>query len=165
MSTTCRRIALYFAFLTPLSTQLHAQNGSNVQNNRPPISSLSTEAFQQRVKDLGFVTEMGTVSGGADTYFTFRAEGRKVVGYALNRDTLELFVSFTDGAALETMNEWNRTHYGSSAFVDQKGNAALRSDLALTGGVSPECIDSFIIRFRDIAVAYARYIVDHKNKS
>ena len=163
MSITYRDIALYCVFLCLSAFPLHAQSDST-QSNHAVITSMTMEAFQQRVKELGFATESGSTDGKPATFFLFRAEGRKVAGMVINRDAVELLVSFTDGAALETVNEWNRTHYGTSAFVDSKGNAELRSDLVLSGGVSQENVDSFILRFRDMASAYARFIIDHKNK-
>lgn len=163
MNATYRRFALYFFLLCSSVVQLHAQSDS-IQQSHPLITSMSMEAFQQRVKDLGFLTERESADGKPATFFTFRAEGRKIGGMVMNPETLELFVAFSDNTALETTNEWNRSHIDCSAVVDQRGGTFMRSDLVLTGGVAPENIDNFIKRFRDMAVAYARFIVDHKSK-
>ena len=92
------------------------------------------------------------------------AEGRKVGGLLENPAVLELFVSYKDGAMPDDLNDWNRTHFGTTAFVDRNGNAILRSNLVLEGGVTEQNVNSFITRFRDAAAAYARFIVDHKKK-
>jgi hypothetical protein len=73
----------------------------------------------------------------------------------------ELFVYYTDGASLATVNEWNKTQFASTAFVDGDGNAVLENLLVLTGGVSEENVDTFITNFRDSAADYARFILDH----
>jgi hypothetical protein len=164
MSSMDRRVALYFAVLSLSALSLQGQTPSNGQSDHPLVSSMTTEAFQQRVKALGFVTEQGSANGNQGTFFTFMAEGRKIGGLALSPEAVELFISFSDGAALETVNEWNRTHYSSSAFVDQKGNACVKSILVVEGGVTQENLNAFITRFRESAIAYARFIVDHNKK-
>jgi len=132
---------------------------------KPVIASMTLEGFQQRVQALGFSAERGTTEGKPDEYFSFRAQGRKVGGRVTNPQLLQLFVYYTDGATLETVNEWNNSHFGCSAFVDKDSNAVLESDLVLTGGVTQENLDSFITNFRDEAEDYARFILDHKKKA
>jgi len=152
--------AVCFLFLKPLP----AQNISNPPNNPALVTSLTIESFQQRVQALGFSTTSGNADGKQETYFTFMAEGRKVGGLLENPAVLELFVSYKDGAMPDDLNDWNRTHFGTTAFVDRNGNAILRSNLVLEGGVTEQNVNSFITRFRDAAAAYARFIVDHKKK-
>src|SRR5579884_380489 len=157
------RFFLYFGtvcliFLKPL----HAQNISNQPSTPALVTSMTVESFQQRVQALGFTTTRGNADGKQDTYFTFMAEGRKVGGLLENPAVLELFVSYKDGAMPDDMNEWNRTHFGTTAFIGQNGNAILRSNLVLEGGVTEQNVDSFITRFRDAAAAYARFIGEHK---
>ena len=144
---------------------LQAQNGMNTQVSPVLVNTMPLEAFQQHVQALGFSTTRGNTDGKPDTYFTFMAEGRKVGALSINPGVIELFISYKDGALPEDLNEWNRSHFGTSAFVDQNGNAVLRSDLFLDGGVSEPNVNSFIIRFRDVAGAFARFIVEHKKKS
>ena len=154
-------LAVFYLFALPLQ----AQSTSSTENHPPLVTAISLESFQQRVQALGFLTTRGSTDGKQDTYFTFMAEGRKVGGITLSPAVIELFISYKDGAMLEDLNEWNRTHFGTTAFIDQKGNAVLRSDLVLEGGVTEQNVNSFITRFRDAAGAYARFIVDHKKKS
>jgi hypothetical protein len=120
------------------------------------------EGFQHRVQVLGFQCERGSTDGKLDDYFTFRAEGRKVGGKVASPELIELFVYYSDGASLATVNEWNRTHFGGTAFVDADGDAVLESELILTGGVSEENVNAFIINFRDSAGDYARFILDRQ---
>jgi len=143
---------------------LQAQNISNPPSNPALVTSLTIESFQQRVQALGFSTTRGNADGKPETYFTFMAEGRKVGGLLENPAVVELFVAYKDGAMPDDLNDWNRTHFGTTAFIDQNGNAILRSNLVLEGGVTEQNLDSFITRFRDAAAAYARFIVEHKKK-
>ena len=165
MSITHLRVCLYFAVFYLFVIPSQAQSPSISPNNPPLVTSMTVESFQQRVQALGFSTTRGNTEGKQDAYFTFMAEGRKVGGLIVSPAVLELFLSFKDGAMPEDLNEWNRTRFGTAAFVDQKGNAVLRSDLILEGGVTEQNVNSFITRFRDTASAYARFIVDHKKKS
>jgi hypothetical protein len=125
------------------------------------VSSLTLEEFQRRVQALGFQCERVGTDGKLDEYFTFRAEGRKVAGKMATPEYMELFVYYSDGASLATVNEWNNTHFASTAFVDKDGNAVLENLLVLTGGVSEENVNSFVTNFRDSAAIYARFILDH----
>ncbi len=126
------------------------------------VSTLSLEDFQHRVQALGFQCERGTTDGKLDDYFTFRAEGRKVGARMASPTLPELFVYYSDGASLATVNEWNNTQFVSTAFVDKDGNAVLENELMLTGGVSEENFNTFITNFRDSAATYARFILDHQ---
>jgi hypothetical protein len=159
------RVSLYMGAFCLLVTPLPAQQTSNPASDPALITKMTLESFQQRVQVLGFSPTRGNTDGKQDTYFTFMAEGRKVGGLIVNPAVVELFISYTDGGTPEDLNEWNRTHFGTAAFVDQKGNAVLRSDLVLDGGVTGQNVDSFITRFRDAASAYARFIIEHKKKS
>lgn len=165
MSVNRRSISLYLGALSLLAVPLQAQSVLSPPSNPSVVTSMSLESFQQRVQALGFSTTRGSKDGKQDTYFTFLAEGRRVGALSLTPGIIELFISFKDGAVPEDLNEWNRTHFGTAAFVDQNGNAVLRSDLALEGGVTEQNVDSFITRFRDTAGAYARFIIEHKKKS
>lgn len=165
MSITGPRLFLCFGAVCFLFAKpLQAQNISNPASNPALVTSLTIESFQQRVQAPGFSTTRGSADGKPDSYFTFMAEGRKVGGLLENPGVLELFVSYKDGAMPDDLNDWNRTHFGSTAFTALNGNAVLRSNLVLEGGVTQQNIDSFITTFRDAAAAYARFIVEHKKK-
>jgi len=164
MSTTHLRVFLSFSLLYLCAVALQAQSSSSTPSNPPLVTSMTLEDLQQRVQALGFSTTRGNTDGKPNTFFTFMAEGRKIGALTVGPTVVELFVSFTDGAKPEDLSEWNRIHYESQAFVAQNGNAVLRSDLFLEGGVSEQNLNLFITRFRDSAIAYARFIVDHKKK-
>jgi hypothetical protein len=130
-------------------------------NSTQLVSTLTLEQFQHRIQALGFQCERGTTDGKPDEYFTFRAEGRKVGAKMASPGLAELFVYYSDGTSLSAVNEWNNTHFGSTAFLDKDGNAVLESLLVLTGGVSDANVDAFITNFRDSAVDYARFVINH----
>jgi len=164
MSTTHLRASLCFAVFYLCAIALPAQGSSSTQNNAPLVTSMTLESFQQRVQALGFSPTRGNTDGKPDSFFIFMAEGRKIGGLSLSPTIIELFVSFTDGAKPEDLSEWNRTHVGTVAFIAQNGNAVLRSNLFLEGGITEQNVNLFITRFRDAAVDYGRFIVDHKKK-
>jgi hypothetical protein len=164
MSANRLGVFLCIAILYLSATALPAQSTPTTQNNPPLVTSMTLEDFQQRVQALGFITTRGNKDGKPDTFFTFMAEGRKIGGLMVGPSAIELFVSFTDGAKVEDLNDWNRTHLGNAAFIAQNGNAILRWDLFLDGGVTDKSLNSFITRFRDSAVEYGRFVVDHNKK-
>jgi hypothetical protein len=135
---------------------------TKTENSSPLVSKMTLDELQHRVQVLGFQCERGSTDGKPDNYFTFRAEGRKVGGKVATPELIEFFVYYSDGASLATVNEWNNTQFGSTAYVDADGNAVLESELILTGGVTEENVNTFITNFRDSAVNYARFILDHK---
>ena len=163
MSFTHLRVGLCFAIFFLFVLTSRAQSPTS-PSNPPLVTTMTIETFQQRVQALGFSTTRGETDGKPDSFFTFMAEGRKVGAIMVNPVVMELFVSFKDGGTTEDLNEWNRTHYGTAAFIDQKGNAVLRNDLILEGGVTEQSLSIFITRFRDIASAYAHFVADHKKK-
>ena len=166
MTITRLRTSLYLGVISLLfATSMAAQNSAIPASYSALVTSLTVETFQQRVQALGFSTNRVATDGKQNTFFTFMAEGRKVAGLVLTPSVVELFISYTDGAMPEDLNEWNRSHFGTTAYIDQKGNAVLRSDLVLDGGVTEKNLDSFVTRFRDAAGAYARFVVEHKKKS
>ena len=139
------RFFLYFGAVCLLFVKpLQAQNISNPSSSPALVTTLTLESFQQRVQALGFTTTRGSADGKQDPYFTFMAEGRKVGALLENPAVLELFVSYKDGSTPDDLNDWNRTHFGTSAFIDVNGNATLRSNLVLEGGVTEKNVNSFI---------------------
>ena len=165
MSATRMRTSLYLAVFCLIASALPAQNASSTQSNPPLITSMTLEAFEQRVQALGFSTTRGNTDGKPDDYFTFIADGRKIGALSLSPTMIELFVSFSNGVELSDLNEWNRNHFETAAFVDGSGDVVLRSNLNLEGGVTEQNLNSFITRFQDAAVAYGRFIGDHEKRA
>ena len=165
MSATRMRISLYLAVFCLIASALPAQSNSSSQSNPPLITSMTLESFEQRAQALGYSTTRGNTDGKPDDFFTFIADGRKIGAMSLSPTMIELFVSFRDGAHLDDLNEWNRNHLETSAFVDRSGDAVLRSNLYLEGGVTEQNLNSFITRFLDAALAYGRFIGDHEKRA
>jgi hypothetical protein len=113
---------------------------------------------------MGFECTRGKdAKGKDDPFFTFRAEGYKVAAFTNDSSYLQLYNGFTDvSPTLATVNQWNQTNSFSRAYVDKDGNAALESDMILTGGVTRDNIEMFVKTFRDSVARWARFALDHK---
>ncbi len=128
------------------------------------ITSMTSIEFQEVVQAMGFECTRGKdAKGNDDPFFTFRAEGYKVAAFTNDSSYLQLYNGFTDvSPTLATVNQWNQTNSFSRAYVDKDGNAALESDMILTGGVTRDNIEMFVKTFRDSVSRWARFALDHK---
>jgi tetratricopeptide (TPR) repeat protein len=128
------------------------------------ITSMTSIEFQEVVQAMGFECTRGKdPKGKDDPFFTFRAEGYKVAAFTNDSSYLQLYNGFTDvSPTLAAVNQWNQTNSFSRAYVDKDGNAALESDMILTGGVTRDNIEMFVKTFRDSVARWARFALDHK---
>jgi hypothetical protein len=137
------------------------------KTERPLITSLTLESLQHIVQAMGFeCTREKGETGKEYNWFGFRAEGYKVVAFALSDPNfLQLYNGFTDvHPTLATVNEWNQKNTLSRAYVAKDGTASLESDLFLGGGVTTETVELFITTFRDSVARWARFIMDRQNE-
>ncbi len=70
-----------------------------------------------------------------------------LVGSSNGRYLLAKFAITGSKGTMAMMNEWNRTHKYSRAYIDVDGDAMLESDLNLEGGVTAETIKAFLRTF------------------
>ncbi len=63
--------------------------------------------------------------------------------------TLSAGFTLEEPPALSLLNEWNRDHRFSRAFLDEEGTAWVESDLDLTGGVSLGAVEAFLALFAE----------------
>jgi Putative bacterial sensory transduction regulator len=111
------------------------------------VTKLSDSQAAAVLKRMGFDDYKATEKDSSN--FVFTMDGYKVV--LLNYPTsIQLYAGFkSDGkVSLETINAWNREKRFSRAYIDNKNDAVIESDLDLEGGVSNEAIDEFIRTFR-----------------
>jgi hypothetical protein len=100
--------------------------------------------------------------GNPANYFTFRAEGYKVVVQVPAPGHVWLFNVFTDSVRAETVNEWNRNSSFSRAYVHTDNNLYLDTDIVIHGGVTLENLEAQIKGFRDSVARWARFVIDHQ---
>ena len=131
---------------------------------REVLLTFTSKSFQQIVQSLGFdTTRLKNNQGKEDDYFSFKAQGYKVVGF-VDDGYLQLYMGFTDvKPTLKAVNEWNAHHALTRAYVDEEGNASLESDLFTEGGVPRLTVENFVKTFRDLASAWADYAQAHQS--
>jgi hypothetical protein len=139
-------------------------NDTAVKREGTVINSMTLQSLQQFVQAMGFECTRGKDEAGKDdSFFTFRAEGYKVVVFVNNPTSILLYNAFTDlNPTLTTVNEWNQNTSFSRAYIDKEGNAVLESDLIFTGGVTHENVEVFVKTFRDSLARWARFALDRK---
>ncbi len=99
--------------------------------------TISDDRMRSMVQEIGF--EFTEDSAGGVTVFAFPLDGRLVT--LSNRvSSIELSACFEGFFDLLKANQWNREHFSSGAYRDEKGCTALRAELYFGGGVTSEMI-------------------------
>jgi len=87
----------------------------------------------------------------------------QLAGYRVSLDSragfMELQLALSDKVTPAAMNEWNRTHRFTRAYMDTDGGATLESDLDFGGGVGGATIESFIRGFGDVIPGFANAVL------
>jgi Putative bacterial sensory transduction regulator len=120
-----------------------------------------TEVAPAKVKTIlqGMGLEASERAGEKSTVFTFQLASYKV---SLDSHTgfMELQLALSDKVTASAMNEWNRTHRFTRAYMDTDGGATIEADLDYGGGVTKATIESFIKGFRDAIPAFSRMVLE-----
>ena len=155
-----RSVVLLCLFSLVPAAALTAQTAPEGANtaNRQVILTFTSKSFQLIVQGLGFETTRGKDDAGKENdYFSFRAEGYKVIGF-VNNGYLQLYMGFNDvKPTLDAVNTWNAKHSLTRAYAGKDGTANLESDLFTQGGVTQDAVENFVKTFRDIAPVWAAY--------
>jgi hypothetical protein len=116
-----------------------------------------TEVAPAKVKSIlqGMGLQATEITGDKSTVFNFQLAG---YGVALDSHArfMELQLALSDKVTAAAMNEWNRTHRFTRAYMDTDGGATLESDLDYDGGVTKAAIEVFIKGFGDIIPGFAK---------
>jgi len=98
-------------------------------------------------------------TGPKSTIFTFHQ-----AAYAVTLDShpefMEMQLALSDKVPVTAMNEWNRTHRFTRAYMDTDGGATLESDLDYGGGVTKAAIQAFIKGFGDALPGFAKVVLE-----
>jgi hypothetical protein len=97
-------------------------------------------------------------SGEKSTVFIFQLSGYKV-SLDSHAGFMELQLALSDKTSEAAMNQWNRTHRFTRAYMDTDGGATLESDLDYGGGVAKATIESFIKGFGDVIPAFGNAVL------
>jgi hypothetical protein len=120
-----------------------------------------TEVAPAKVKTIlqGLGFEVTEKAAEKSTFFSF-----KLADYKVNLDShagfMELQLALSDKVSVATMNEWNRTHRFTRAYVDTDGGATLESDLDYGGGVTRGTIESFVKGFGETIPGFTKAVLD-----
>ncbi len=158
----CMAACLAVCLFAPAAAS--AQTASPTTATREVILTFTSKSFQQIVQSLGFDTTRNKDDKGKDEdWFSFRAEGYKVVAFT-NDGYLQLYMGFTDvKPTLKAVNEWNSKHSLTRAYVDKDGNASLECDLFTEGGVPRETVEAYVKTFRDLVGGWATFSQAHQS--
>src|SRR5579883_990460 len=115
--------------------------GGQVMTQVPPAKA------QSIVQAMGLeITGNKTTENSTIYYF-------QLASYKVSLDShlsfMELQLALSDKVTAALMNEWNRTHRFTRAYMDTDGGATLESDLEFSGGVTQSTIETFIKGFRE----------------
>jgi hypothetical protein len=92
--------------------------------------------------------------------------------FTINDNSMALF-RFPDGdlqlfygvggvrCPLEPINEWNKLHRHSRAYIDDESDPVLESDLLSDGGLSPEKLAVFVRAFQMSAGEFQQLLIQH----
>ncbi len=106
----------------------------------------------------------GDVEAVTPQAIKFKASG---LTYLLinNKDgDLQLYIGLGGmGNDLSDVNEWNRTHRLSRAYIDKKGDPILESDLLSDAGLTPQHVVAFVRVFTMGVPIWGRFLRDRMN--
>jgi len=125
--------------------------GSEVMTQVPPAK------VRTILQAMGF--EVTDKPGDNSTVFYFQLASYKV-SLDSHMSFMELQLALSDRVSAALMNEWNRTHRFTRAYMDTDGGATLESDLEFAGGVTQNTIETFIKGFREAIPAFTKVVVD-----
>jgi hypothetical protein len=107
----------------------------------------------------GMGLEFAEKPSDKSTYFTFQLASYKVRLESRNA-FMELQLALSDKVSTASMNEWNRLHRFTRAYMDTDGGATLEADLDYTGGVTKSTVESFIKGFRDVVPEFTKVVLN-----
>ncbi|HUA63089.1 MAG TPA: YbjN domain-containing protein [Verrucomicrobiae bacterium] len=151
------RMAAAFLFFASVVQAQMAMLGGQVMTQVPPAK------VQSIVQGMGLeITGNKTTDNSTIFYF-------QLASYKVSLDShsafMEVQLALSDKVTPALMNEWNRTHRFTRAYMDTDGGATLESDLDYTGGVTQNTIESFIKGFREAIPAFTKVVIDSANSA
>jgi Putative bacterial sensory transduction regulator len=119
------------------------------------FSSMSAPKVERTVRGFREVSDFKEVSNNT---YSFVIDGLKIVIFNKG-ETMQLYAGFrSSGTSLSTINEWNKEHRFTRAYLDSDNDPVLESDIDLTGGVTQENVDEFVRTFFASLVQYKKHI-------
>jgi hypothetical protein len=120
------------------------------------ITKISADELIAVLKEEGF-----SAKSDRPEVVAVKVEGLNVL-FVLPEDhySVQAYAGFkSDKGTLSRVNEWNRTHRFSRAYIDNDGDPVIELDLDLTGGISKQRLVDYIKTVRISVLAYARHVL------
>jgi hypothetical protein len=109
--------------------------------------------IRSELKALGI--EFSEKADGPAAVFSFQLNGHEALLRNNGKDAM-LRCVFSGDVPLARINEWNRTHRFSRAFLQDRNEIQIEEDLSFAGGVNQEGLGSFLTRFRTSVAAFSQ---------
>ncbi len=126
------------------------------------IHSISGPELAELVREMGFVPELMTDSGG-DPLIKFRIEGMMCLIYFYGNkdgrcDSLQFSAGFTNKPAITKVNEWNAKKRFLKAHLDSEGDVIVNMDFEIDGGVTPAFLQERLKRWRAVFLSFTSFM-------
>ena len=160
-----RRITLWLTALiaagslvTATAATLRAQEGAASDEAGVETAKVVKKATPRFVEALLDKLELDYKPTGKNGYL-IKLEGVKMLVLIENDGSLMLYCFF-QGVRVNTtkINEWNKKHRYSRAYIDDSNDPVLESDLDFDGGVTLESLKNFITVFKSSAAEYKTFL-------
>ena len=127
----------------------------------PVEDTRSATISDARMRSLlrGMAFDFTEDSTGDSTAFAIHLDGHLVT--LLNQiKGLSLSACFDGGVDPMKGNQWNREHFSTRAYVNDKGCASLGSDVSFGGGSTNQMIQDFVLLFCTDVAVFARFLAN-----
>ena len=145
------------SLVTATAATLHAEANTDDEENvaTEKVIKKATSKFVETLLDK---LELDYKPSGKNGYL-IKLENVKMLVLIESSGGLMLYCGF-QGVKIDTkkINEWNKKHRFSRAYIDDSNDPVLESDLDFDGGVTLESLKIFITVFKSSAVEYKKFL-------
>jgi hypothetical protein len=126
------------------------------------FKSISGPEMADLVREMGFVPELTTDSGG-DPLIKFRIESMMCLIYFYGNkdgrsDSLQFSAGFANKPAITKVNEWNAKKRFLKAHLDPEGDVIVNMDFEIDGGVTLEFFQERLKRWRAVFLSFTSFM-------
>jgi hypothetical protein len=126
------------------------------------ITSVSGPEMADLIREMGFVPELTTDSGG-DPLIKFRIEGMMCLVYFYGNkdgrsDSLQFSAGFANKPAITKVNEWNAKKRFLKAHLDSDGDVIVNMDFEIDGGVTHAFFQERLKRWRAVFLSFTSFM-------
>ena len=152
-----RRTALWLAMILVAAclaaVTLHAEEDEDAITTEKVVRKATPQFVEQLLGKL----DLDYKEASKNSYL-IQLAGMKML-ILIQTGDLQLYIGFKGAkASVNRINEWNRTHRFSRAYVDKDNDPVLESDLDFAGGVTLDTLKNFITLFESSAKAYKEFL-------